>query len=197
MAEKVRIFIDYWNFQLNWNERANDARCDWLALPEVLTRATEEIVRTDGLTFDGAHIYAAVDLHNENLLNWLESFLERQPGFMVKTSRLVRRQRGIRCSSCGVEVELCPQCGEPYTVSSTKGLTTSMVCDLMGLAYEHAYDIPIIVSSDTELIPLMRRLVDGGRKVIHAGWRDSGSDLTREAWGAIDLDQMIPSLIRG
>jgi len=196
MVERTRVFIDYWNFQLNWNERAGDARCDWLALPEVLTRAATRLVRTERLELDGAHIYASVDQHNENLLNWLESFLERQPGFMVKTARLVRRQRGIRCSSCGTQVDSCPECGEPYMTSSTKGLTTSLVCDLMSLAYERVCEVPIIVSSDTELLPLMRRLVERGLKVIHAGWRDSGSDLDREAWASIDLDALIPDLVR-
>ena len=196
MVERLRIFIDYWNFQLNWNERAGEARCDWLALPEVLTAATKHVLGTNPIRFDGAHIYASVDHHNENLLNWLETFLERQPGFIVKTARLIKRQRSVRCTACGLELDACPECGEPYTVSSTKGLTTSMVCDIMSLAYEGAVDVPVIVSSDTELVPLMRRLSDRGLKVIHAGWRDGGSDLSREAWASIDLDAMMSHLVR-
>ncbi len=196
MQERLRIFIDYWNFQLNWNERAGEARCDWLALPEALTKVTASMLDGGSVRFDGAHIYASVDHHNENLLNWLETFLERQRGFIVKTARLVRRQRSIRCPACGLELETCPECGEPYTISSTKGLTTSMVCDIMALAYDRAVDIPLIVSSDTELVPLMRRLLDRGLKVIHAGWRDGGSELSREAWASIDLDAMIPNLVR-
>jgi uncharacterized LabA/DUF88 family protein len=196
MSERLRVFIDYWNFQLNWNERAGEARCDWLALPGALTSATKTALAGSPLRFDGAHIYASVDHHNENLLNWLETFLERQPGFIVKTARLVRRQRSVRCTACGLELDECPECGEPYSISSTKGLTTSMVCDIMTLACEHALDVAVIVSSDTELVPLMRRLSDRGIKVIHAGWRDGGSDPSREAWASIDLDAMIPNLVR-
>ena len=196
MATRTRIFIDYWNFQLNWNERADEARCDWLALPRSLLREAERISRCSDLAYEGTHIYASVDPHNDNLLNWLESFLERQPGFVVNIARLVRRQRSMRCSSCGSEFEACPDCGEPHSVSTAKGLTTRMVCDLIGLCASGACDLPILVTSDTELIPAVQHLVERGVKVVHAGWRETGLDLSREAWASVELDHLISELVR-
>ncbi len=196
MEIRTRIFVDYWNFQLNWNERANEARCDWLALPWALIRAAERSARAPELAYDGTHIYASVDPQNENLLNWLEAFLERQAGFVVNIARLVRRQRVPRCSNCGTEIDVCHECNEPYTVSTSKGLTARMVCDLMSLHFNKACDVPVIVSSDTELIPVVKYLVDHGVKVIHAGWREAGIDMAREAWASIELDHLIPDLIR-
>jgi len=32
-AVRTRIFIDFWNFQLHWNDRLDPQRCDWRALP--------------------------------------------------------------------------------------------------------------------------------------------------------------------
>ncbi len=197
MALRTRIFVDYWNFQLNWNERAQDARCDWLALPWALIRATEKVARLTELSYEGTHIYASVDPNNENLLNWLESFLDRQAGFMVSTARLTRRPRPVRCSTCGREQEVCPECGELFTLTASKGLTTRMVCDLLALDHAGAYDIAVLASSDTELVPAVAHLVRGGAKLVHAGWRDSGLDLARESWASFELDPLIPELVRG
>lgn len=197
MARRARIFVDYWNFQLNWNERAGDARCDWLALPWAVMRATEKVARMQPLVYEGTHIYAAVDPGNENLFNWLESFLHRQPGFQVTTARLTRRPRGVRCPACGAEQQECPACGEAYTHAASKGLSSAIVCDLMALHYRRGYDVAILVSSDTELVPVVQHLVREGVTLVHAGWRDTPSDLAREAWATVDLDGLIPDLVRG
>ncbi len=197
MSIRARVFIDYWNFQLNWNEHADDARCDWLALPEVLLRSASRVLRSDDLDYCGTHIYASVDPGNENLLSWLDTFLNRQAGFHVAMARLVRRHKGLHCTSCGAGVDQCPECGEPFTMSSCKGLTTTMVCDLLSLCSEGACDVPIIVSSDSELQPAVRHLGSRGVRVLHAGWRDSGGDLARESWASLDLEQLIPDLVRG
>jgi uncharacterized LabA/DUF88 family protein len=122
--------------------------------------------------------------------------LERQPGFVVNTARTVRRQRAVRCSSCGTEIAGCVTCGDPYTISTFKGLNTRMVCDLLTLNAAGACDVPIVVSSDTDLIPVLEYMVGRGVKVIHAAWRDSGTDLARTAWASIDLDALISELIR-
>ena len=192
----VRIFVDYWNFQLNWNERAGEARCNWLALPTALMEAVRRLPDLEDTLYHGIQIYASVDPGNENLLNWLETFLDRQPGFEVRIARMVRRQRGLRCTHCGFEMEACPECGEPFTVGTSKGLTTAMVCDMLSLAFDGRCDLPVIVTSDTELIPAVEMLRRRGVRVIHAGWRDTGHDLSRAAWASIELDALIPGLVR-
>jgi hypothetical protein len=196
MGGRVRIFVDYWNFQLNWNERAGEARCDWLALPDALMRAVRTLPGLKDAGYEGIQIYASVDPGNENLLNWLETFLDRQPGFEVRIARMVRRQRGLRCTSCGNELVECPECAEPFTIGTSKGLTTATVCDLLSLCLECGCDVPLLVTSDTELMPAVELLRRRGLRVIHAGWRETGHDLARAAWASLDLDTFIPDLIR-
>jgi len=29
MTENLRIFVDFWNFQISWNDRTNKAPLDW------------------------------------------------------------------------------------------------------------------------------------------------------------------------
>jgi uncharacterized LabA/DUF88 family protein len=196
MAGVARLFIDYWNFQLNWNERADAARCDWLALPGRVIEAIEAALQVSPLEYGGASIYASVEPSNENLVSWLVSFLDRQPGFRVRTVRMVRRQRSQRCSSCGVEVTECPECGEPYAMAIAKGLTSRLVLDVLELVNAGACDVPVIVTSDTELVPVVEHLLDRGVRVVHAGWRDVGGELARAAWASLELEPLMPKIVR-
>lgn len=60
----TRLFVDYWNFQLNWNERSNRANCDWKALPRVLVqeagKSLEVAGSSDSLALDETLVYASV-----------------------------------------------------------------------------------------------------------------------------------------
>lgn len=196
MSQRAHLFIDYWNFQLNWNERAGDARCDWLALPSVLVAAAAADLGQRTVHYEGARLYAGVDPGNDNLLKWLATFLERQPGYAVHVFRQARRSRPNRCSACGAEVERCDTCGEPHTATVTKGLVAQMIVDLLTLCGNGSCDVPIVVSSDTELVPAMQHLRAQGVKVFHAGWRDAGTELAREAWASLELDRVMGEMVR-
>lgn len=196
MRQRARIFIDYWNFQLNWNERAGDARCDWLVLPSVLIHAAGIDLDHRAIDYEGTHLYAGVDPSNDNLLKWLESFLDRQPGYTVRVSRQARRNRPHRCTACGTEVESCPSCGEMHSSTVTKGLVAQMIVDMLTLCSDGGCDVPIVVSSDTEIAPAVQHLRARGVKVFHAGWRDSSIELAREAWASIELDRIMSEMVR-
>jgi hypothetical protein len=37
---RARVFVDFWNFQLGWNEATGKtSQCDWSKLPTVLVKA--------------------------------------------------------------------------------------------------------------------------------------------------------------
>lgn len=60
---RVRVFIDYWNFQLMWNERT-DFPCDWRRLPGVLTQEGSKITSQaslGGLSLEEARVYAGYE----------------------------------------------------------------------------------------------------------------------------------------
>lgn len=53
---RARVFIDFWNFQLGWNEATSKTKnCDWSILPRVLVRTTGELLATAGGTWQGSH----------------------------------------------------------------------------------------------------------------------------------------------
>ncbi len=56
MAYRTRVFIDFWNFSLNWKERANGALIDWTTVPRVLVdegqKKLEAVGITEGLQYE-------------------------------------------------------------------------------------------------------------------------------------------------
>ncbi|MGH3136536.1 MAG: hypothetical protein ACRDPV_08600 [Gaiellaceae bacterium] len=49
MAYKTRVFIDFWNFQLNWNDRAGEDKIDWPAVPRVLVEEAKDKIEAAGI----------------------------------------------------------------------------------------------------------------------------------------------------
>ena len=196
MMRAVQIIVDYWNFQLRWNERAGEARCNWAALPAVLMERIKALPLSDALDFQGMRVYASCDSEDENLRRWLENFLERQPGTSVSILERRRRFDHIRCRACGYESGHCPSCGQPLVWSAEKGVEAAVITDLYELAFSDALDVAVMVSSDSDFVIPVLALQGRGIKVINAMWRGSGQELARAAWATVELDELIPQLVR-
>ena len=68
-----------------------------------------------------------------------------------------------------------------------KGVDTSVVTDMISLAWEDNYDVAVLVSADKDFIPVAEFLERKGKKVLHGAFPPKGSELTRKCWGSIDL----------
>lgn len=101
MADKarVRIFVDFWNFQLNWNEyhvAAGSGRVvciPWKELPSVLV---SEIAKGQSFKFAGAQVYASIDPANtkdKRLNQWLHHTLASYTGYSVDVRERKSRSR--------------------------------------------------------------------------------------------------------
>lgn len=200
MAYKTRVFIDFWNFQLNWNDRAGDDRINWTAVPRVLVEEAKKKLEAAGveesLTLEETLVYASANPATEgNLRNWLEGWLNRQPSFNVKVRERKPKPRRVHCSSCGRYNDTCA-CGAPFKWAPEKGVDTAIVTDLLSLAGEDAYGVAILLSSDADHIPAVEWIQARGRKVINATWANHGFDLKSTCWAEIELDALIPVLKR-
>jgi len=200
MAYRTRIFIDFWNFQLNWNQRAGGDNIDWTLVPRVLLdearKKLEAAGIAEGLALEETLVYASYNPRTEGKLRgWLEGFLDRQPSFNVKIRERRSQPRKIHCSACGTYTERC-QCGAPFMWAPEKGVDTAIVTDLLSLAGEDAYDVAILLSSDADHIPAVEWIQARGRKVINATWAGHGFDLKRTCWADIELDSVMPLLKR-
>jgi uncharacterized LabA/DUF88 family protein len=200
MAYRTRVFIDFWNFQLNWNDRAGGDKIDWPTVPRVLIDEAKKKLEAAGITeplaLEETLVYASYNPVTEGKLrDWLEGFLDRQPSFNVKTRQRKSKRRKVHCSQCGTDNDTCV-CGAPFMWAPEKGVDTAIVTDLLSLAGEDAYDVAILLSSDADHIPAVEWIQARGRKVINATWANHGFDLKRTCWAEIELDSVIPLLKR-
>lgn len=203
MAYRTRVFIDFWNFSLNWRDRAGGARIDWPAVPRVLLDESKKKLEAAGvhetLALEETLVYASYNPKAEGdrkLKGWLDTFLDKQPSFRVNTRVRKAKARKIHCPACGQDNEACQHCSEPYRWAPEKGVDTAIVTDLLSLASEDAYDVAVLLSSDADHVPAVEWVQDHGRKVMNATWSHHGFDLAKTSWAAIELDTVIPLLTR-
>jgi uncharacterized LabA/DUF88 family protein len=197
---RVRVFIDFWNFQLTWTERSHGLKCDWTRLANTLCGEASKILAAaslGGLTLEETRVYAGYEAGRENnLKNWLHNFLDRQPGICVFTTERHWRQQPVHCRACNTEHLECPACKAPFGRAAEKTTDARIVTDLIGLAWENAYDAAILVSADKDFIPAVEHLQAKNYKIINAAWDSIGHELAKVCWASFPIDPLIPGLVR-
>ncbi|MBZ5498573.1 MAG: NYN domain-containing protein [Acidobacteriia bacterium] len=191
---RIRVFVDYWNFQLSLNHKDADGRfkVDWRGLGPWLAKKAAEVVGCPSYTFDGVIIYASYNQQTDEgrkFNNWATTWLDRQPGINVRC--LVRKPKSLpRCPSCYKEIADCPHCNVSIAATVEKGVDTLIATDLIRLAWENAYDIAVIASSDSDLVPAVEFIVQKGLKIVQAGFPPIGVDLATASWASFDVGRI-------
>lgn len=197
---RLRIFIDFWNFSLNWNQRAKDAKSDWSRLPMVLTSVAQSLLEKAGLgavSLEETLVYASYEPARETpLKNWLNNFLDKQPGIRVYSVERRWKKKSIHCRVCGTDVANCPSCKAELGRAAEKTVDSRIVTDLLSLAWEGAYDVALLLSSDSDFIPAIERLQSKNFKVVNATWAGHGHELAKVCWASFELDSVIDNLKR-
>ncbi|MBI3920782.1 MAG: NYN domain-containing protein [Armatimonadetes bacterium] len=204
MAYRVRIFVDFWNFQLSWNEHLGQSRqCDWPKMPLRFVQAAQTSLSKAGITeplqIEETRVYASYDRGNpaeQKLRGWLTDFLDRQPSFRVFAKQRAGGTISVRCRTCGQAISDCPSCHAPLAGTREKGVDTAIVTDLLSLAWENAYEIAILVTSDADMIPCVERLQEKGFKVINATWAGRGHQLAQVCWASFNTLEVADQFIR-
>ena len=202
MEYRTRVFLDFWNFQLNWNQRCQK-QCDWVKLPHELIAKTKSITSSfldeDSVCFEEIRVYASIDKNNPNdtaLNKWLYTFLDMQTGFGVFIRERKSKQKQIHCKNCNKTFSVCPECDSEFKSSLEKGVDSAIVTDLFTLFLEDAYNIGILVSSDSDYIPAVEKLQDKGIKIINASWKNYGYELSKKCWASFHIDDLIERIER-
>jgi uncharacterized LabA/DUF88 family protein len=195
---RARIFVDFWNLTLSCRDRAGrDYRLDWLALSPCLIAEAQSLLGIP-LRHDGTNVYLSYDpkaATDKNLHRWATTVLDRFPGIRV----MVRDRKAKNppdCPVCHQTILSCPHCGAHMAGTIEKGIDTAIVTDMISLAWEGAWDVAILVSSDRDFIPAVEFLTVKGRRVINAHFPPLGMDLARACWASIDLVPHMASLAR-
>ena len=196
---RVRVFVDYWNFQLSLNERESKSRRSadyrfpirWSDLGPWLASKACAAIGMSAHSFDGVIIYTSYDPRSATgakFNKWATTWLDRQPGVTV-ACRDRKPKSFPRCPTCHREIEFCPHadCGKKIVSTIEKGVDTLIATDMIRLAWEDAYDLAVLATSDRDLIPAVEFLNLKGRKVVQAGFPPAGLDLATKCWASFDV----------
>lgn len=187
---RARIFVDFWNLQISLKSVRNDKYAvDYKKFPVWLTQKASELVG-EKLDFDGMKVYISYNPGSDGdrkLLNWANNKLAFLPG--VNISIHERKPKGPPvCQNCHNKITKCIHCEAELHRTIEKGVDTSIVTDLLGLAWEKAWDIAILVSEDRDYVPAVNLLSTKGYRVVNAHIPPPGRELVKACWGNINLD---------
>ena len=196
---RIRVFVDFWNLQLTMNERVGEEtgqqdvrfKIDWQNLSRWLARKAAQVTNTGDYGFDGGIIYASYNPNTpegRKFHGWATNWLNRQPGVQV-ASRARHPKNPPRCQSCHQIITHCPrpECRARLAGTGEKGVDTAIATDMIRLAWEDAYDIAVLASSDADLVPAVNFLDQKGRRVVQAGFPPSGVHLATACWASFDI----------
>jgi uncharacterized LabA/DUF88 family protein len=186
-ATRVRVFVDYWNFQLSINEREGGRfQIDWRKIGPWLAAKACGVANITNHTFDGVIIYTSYNPVDAKFKRWIKTWLDRQPGVNVEARE--RKPRGeFRCPACHDPIVTCPHCNERIKGTIEKGVDTLIATDMIRLAWEGVYDLAVLATLDSDLVPAVEFLNSRGHKVIQAGFPPKGIDLATACWGSFDV----------
>lgn len=198
---KVRLFFDFWNFQLHWNDLlGKDAQGDphkipWKGtLPTVVCNAIAAR-RGENVVYSGTHVYASVDPQGDAGLRRFLHAMDGFPGYAV-TVRERKPTRGrFRCRKCAHEISTCPQCGDELKRTIEKGIDTAIVTDIIQMAIDNTFDVGVIGSHDADICPAVKFVSDRfGKPIYHLGFPRVGENLRNSCWDHFFVPQMLQEL---
>jgi len=195
---RVRIFVDFWNFQLKWNDfHKKKGAAERVKIPWDTT-LTPTICETidPGAEHAGTHVYASINPHSEadaglrRFLNIMDGF----PGYKVITKHRKAANR-IRCPKCGKHIDDCPHCHERLRRTVEKGIDTSMVTDLITMSLDGLHDRAVLVTADADFVPAVDYLQNQGKKVTHLYFKPLGAELRNACWDHYYFNDLMPRLL--
>ncbi|MBC8434164.1 NYN domain-containing protein [Desulfobacula sp.] len=199
MPERIRIFIDFWNFQLQWNATAKDKKIDWKILTQTLLDETSKITKINNYQYNGCKVYTSINMDTQEggkLKGWLKTFLDRQPGINIEIRERKPHLKPIHCRECHQNIDDCPRCDKPIKRAVEKGVDAAIITDMFSLAWADAYTVAILVTSDADYVPAVENLQAKGFKIINATWENIGYQLAGTCWASFNIDKLVPKLTR-
>ena len=188
---RVKVFVDFWNFQILVNDLELGFKIDWQELGPVVATESLRIVDADALTsYQGMNVYGSYDASSkkdDRLRRWASNTLNRFPGVQVTMIPRQRRRRGPICPSCHQEMSRCQNCQSDMRGTEEKGVDTRIATDMIKLAWVDSYDVAVLLSSDRDFVPVVEFLSTRGIKTVHGAFPRQGSMLTQTCWGNIQV----------
>ena len=199
MSTRLKIFIDFWNLQISWNEyhkkmgTQTRPKIPWNKFPDVLSHEVG-----DNCNYSGTHVYASIDPNrrSDRRLNAFLQIMDTFPGYQVIIKER-RPVRPMRCTNpaCKKEITHCPHCQSILTRTVEKGVDTTLVTELIQLAVDNVYDKAVIISGDADFVPAIEYIQRRGKYVIHGGFKGEANEIRKSCWSHFFLDNIMGDLI--
>ena len=197
---RVRIFIDFWNFQLNWNKchaklgAATIMQIPWKELPQVLTA---EAGAGQAAKYAGCQVYASIDEDNSKdtgLSKWLHHGLASMPGYAVDVKKR-KLKAHVKCQQCKSDIANCPTCKAAIRQTSEKGIDAAIITDLISMAFDDNYDIAVLVSGDADYAPAVQYIQKKtDKQIVQAFFKTHGDQLRTACWSHIFFEDLFGKL---
>ncbi len=179
---RVSIFIDYDNFTINYRARHHKKPVMILwdkLVPELLDFYQRNLILNKYEILEPNEVRLCVGLSDVPVgdegynLATIYRPLDRKPGFIMKYGcRLVQKNELTQRREIGKE----------------KGVDSEIICQMLMGAFLNHYDSCILLSDDSDYIPVITRIQDYfGKKVIQAGFKDD-SKIREIAYAHIPLE---------
>ena len=198
---KVKIFIDFWNLQLSWNEyhgRLGDATTP-VKIPweEILPQVLLNKVGKDS-EYAGTHVYASINPKSPKDRG-LRSFLQQMdlfPGYKVIVKER-KPAKPVKCTNdaCRKEITRCPHCSKELIRTVEKGVDTSIAIELFHYALDNVYDKAVLISNDGDFVPAIEYIQRRGNHIIHVGFKNQGFEVKKACWSHIDFEDIMSELL--
>lgn len=200
IPHRIRVFVDFWNFQLSIKAIENSFTIDWTKVGSTFAEsAAKDIDPNCAWSFEALHVYGSYDPAKPNdtkLKNWFVNWLDKQRGVHVVALPRQKKRGYPSCPICHVEAQKCESCGHDLRGTEEKGIDTRMVADMISLAWADAYNVAVLVSTDRDFVPVADFLQTKGIKVVHAAFPPLGSELTQKCWTSFKVPDLRDAIRR-
>lgn len=199
----MQIFVDYWNFSLALRSEAGERRLgkpnvDWDRFPERLVQQAASALALDNLWRKQTSIFTSHDPARDSEVghrDWVNDYLRKRRRTKVTNPPRSRVHSPPSCPSCHVFVAYCPWCGADLRGFEEKGIDTGLSVAMATASRSGELDIAILISSDTDMIPVIRSVRRDGHHVVHARFPPGGNRVANECDVSIDILEQTDDLV--
>lgn len=202
----MQIFVDYWNFSLALRSEAREhrlgePRVDWDLFPERLVQqaASALVLDNDNMWRKQTSIFTSYDPERDSEVGhskWVNEYLRKRRRTKVSNRRRFPVQSPPVCPECHRFVPDCPWCGADLRGFEEKGVDTGLSVALATASRSNELDIAILISSDTDMIPVIHSVQKDGHRVVHAQFPPGGKRVSRKCDARINILERTDDLVR-
>jgi len=198
---RTKIFIDFWNLQLNWNQLVGKTadnqpiRIPWEpTLPQVLCDAVSDKLN-EKATYAGVHVYASVAPDGDSGLRRFLHAMKSFRGYTVLVKERKARSQGIHCQSCKKTIEICPHCDNRLRGTVEKGIDAAIITDMIQMAYDDIYDVAVLATHDADMCAAVEFIQQRTKKqVFNLCFPRMGTQLRNVCWDHLKMTELMSAL---